>query len=116
MNKQTIVRGCRVHTNNRTKAAGGPDAERRCTNVDATALKRPIAADFHDSSFRRGQNGFGERRELLVPCAIGTQNNKWLRAVLCRKLPGLLEPLLILRRLLPALVGRAGPDQVHVST
>ena len=29
-------------------------------------------------------------------------------------LPRFLEPLLILRRLLPAFVGRAGADQVHV--
>src|SRR5262245_10539352 len=31
-------------------------------------------------------------------------------------LSGVLEPLLILRRLLPPLVGRAGADQVHVGT
>jgi hypothetical protein len=29
-------------------------------------------------------------------------------------LPGVLEPLLILRVLLPALIGRAGADQLHV--
>src|SRR5262245_5839093 len=83
----------------------------------AVTDERPVAADLDGVAVARALHRFGQGVELANLDALGGQHHEGLWFRLGRLGPRLLrvlEPLLILRRLLPALIRRAGADQVDI--
>ena len=81
------------------------------------ANERPVAADLDGVSIGGVLHRLGQRVELSFRDALAANYHEGARLRLRRLRPELfrlLEPLLILRRLPPAFVGRAGADEVHV--
>src|SRR5262249_41103835 len=85
---------------------------------DWRRCERPVAANLDGVAVAGALHRLGQRVELPHLSTLAAQEHERtllrLRFRLCLQLPGVLEPLLIVRRLLPLLVGRAGADQVHV--
>src|SRR5688500_4133811 len=76
-----------------------------------------MAADFNRVAVAGRLHRLGERIELLLGDRFAAKAYEGARLRLWGRgfeLPRVVQPLLILGRLLPAFVGRAGTDQVHI--
>ncbi len=90
----------------RPEALTGADRQ-RVRDLDRTADKRPVAADFDGVARAGAKNSLGQRVELSFRNARAAETDERAGLGFCRRRtlldsPGVLEPLLILRRLLPA--------------